>query len=284
LIFADLQPQDLDGYDVDLWIIALPDGESPRFIDVIPSHKRVIDLSAEYRLNPSWVYGLSETKSSKIASAMRVANPGCYATGMHLSLAPLLHLAPGLEHVGLRATVFGVSGYSGAGTTPSPRNNEGNLWLNSIIPYALVNHKHERETSEHLPFPIDLVFVPHVGNFFRGISLTIVVQPFVCDATSLLSAFRSFYERFPLIRVVEQVPSISEAVRTAKVIIGGFSCDYTQQSIRFVCVLDNLLKGAAAQAIQNMNLMYGLPLGKGLHAVSRSTKVTVLSETAPDHF
>ena len=66
LTIADLQPQDLNRYDVDLWIMALPDGESPRFINAIPSHKRVIDLSAEHRLNPSWVYGLSETNSSKI--------------------------------------------------------------------------------------------------------------------------------------------------------------------------------------------------------------------------
>ena len=145
----------------------------------------------------------------------------------------------------------------------SPRNDEG-VSGNSIVPYALVNHS-MNETSEHLRSQL-------IWSLFHTLATSSVAYRSLRGATirvrrNLSSVHLVFYEHYPH-RVVERVPSISEAVHTAKVIIGGFSCDHTWRSVRF----SNLLKGAAAQAMQNMNLMYGLPLDMGLHAIARSTK------------
>jgi len=281
LTVAELTPDELAAFDVDVWVLALPDGCSTAYVEKIPMHQRIIDCSADYRLEASWMYGLSDTTPS-ISNVRCVANPGCYATGMHLSLAPLRNFQS--ADFQMSVTVFGVSGFSGAGTKPSARNDEASLHDNFILPYALIGHKHERETLAHLPFRLQLSFIPHVGNFFRGMTLTIVVHQVVVDVEKLRLAFASFYKMSPLITIMERVPNIKDVIGTAKVVIGGFVSDHSQQSVRYVCVLDNLLKGAAAQVVQNLNLMHGLPVNKGLHAVASTTKVTVMSKTVPIHF
>ena len=141
-------------------ILALPDGAAAPFIEALEQkapHRIVIDLSADHRFDDAWAYGLPELNRAKIVNAKRIANPGCYATAMQLALAPLV------DQLGGVPALFGVSGYSGAGTTPSPKNDVARL-KDNLMPYSLVGHKHEREVAHrfghsgavHAPCPSSL--------------------------------------------------------------------------------------------------------------------------------
>jgi hypothetical protein len=159
-----MSPEAVAAWPVDVVVLALPNGHAPAYAALARPDVVVIDLSADHRFDPAWVYGLPERTRDRVANARRIANPGCYATGIQLGLGPLLPHLAGPPHV------FGVSGYSGAGTTPSPRNDPARLHDN-MLPYALTGHVHEREASAQLGRPVH--FMPHVGAWFRGISLTI---------------------------------------------------------------------------------------------------------------
>lgn len=154
--------------EIDCWVMALPNGVCKPFVDAIEevgNNKTVIvDLSADYRFDSAWTYGLPElVDRAKIAQATRISNPGCYATAAQIGIAPLI------PHLGGQPTVFGVSGYSGAGTKPSPKNDLENL-TNNIIPYSLTDHIHEREISTQLGHPV--AFIPHVAVWFQGIHVS----------------------------------------------------------------------------------------------------------------
>lgn len=154
--------------DVDCWVMALPNGVCRPFVDAVEevgnNQSVIVDLSADYRFDSKWTYGLPElVDRSRIAKATRVSNPGCYATAAQLGIAPLL------AHLGGTPTVFGVSGYSGAGTKPSPKNDVENL-NNNIIPYSLTDHIHEREISTQLGHQV--AFIPHVAAWFQGIHVS----------------------------------------------------------------------------------------------------------------
>ena len=155
--------------EIDCWVTALPNGVCKPYVDAIDQASGntsvIVDLSADYRFDPAWTYGLPElTERSAIARATRISNPGCYATAAELGIAPLV------EHLGGQPTVFGVSGYSGAGTKPSPKNDVENL-TNNIIPYSLTDHIHEREISRQLG--VSVAFVPHVAVWFQGIHVCV---------------------------------------------------------------------------------------------------------------
>lgn len=249
-----LKPESCGSVNADAWILALPNGASPPWVSAIEqAHPDavIIDLGADYRFSEDWVYGLSEWNREALASARRIANPGCYATGAQFALLPLR------DSLTRPPVVFGVSGYSGAGRTPSPRNDPERL-RDNLIPYALTGHMHEREVSAHLGRPVR--FHPHVAPFFRGISLTIAVnlsEP--ASANELVERFNSVYQDEPLIRVSEEIPEIREVVGSSGLAIGGFSVDARNpHRVSLVVVLDNLLKGAAGQALQNINLALGL--------------------------
>ncbi|NBD95763.1 MAG: N-acetyl-gamma-glutamyl-phosphate reductase, partial [Gammaproteobacteria bacterium] len=161
----DRSPKDCRNIAADVWVLALPNGASAPWVEAITSaHPEavIIDLGADYRFDPDWVYGLTEWNRDALSGARRIANPGCYATGAQFGLIPLR------ERLVRPPVVFGVSGYSGAGRTPSPRNDPERL-RDNLIPYALTGHVHERETSTRLGRPVR--FHPHVASFFRGISL-----------------------------------------------------------------------------------------------------------------
>jgi N-acetyl-gamma-glutamyl-phosphate reductase common form len=175
----------------------------------------IVDLSADYRFTPDWTYGLPELITrGAIARATRIANPGCYATAAQIGIAPLL------PHLGGQPTVFGVSGYSGAGTKPSPKNNVENL-TNNIIPYSLTDHIHEREISAQLG--TEVAFIPHVASWFQGIHHTINI-PLSAPLTS--RDIRNLYqERFagePLVRITGEPPSVKDISGTHGVEVGGF--------------------------------------------------------------
>lgn len=187
IVYDNLSPEDVkrmaENGDVDCWVMALPNGVCKPFIDAIDSVDKersvVVDLSADYRFDNKWTYGLPElTPRGDIAKAARIANPGCYATAAQCGIAPLV------PFLGGQPTVFGVSGYSGAGTKPSPKNDVANL-TNNIIPYSLTDHIHEKEISTHLG--ADVAFIPHVAVWFQGIH---VGQPY-----PFLSFFLLFFAR-----------------------------------------------------------------------------------------
>lgn len=260
LLFQDITAQTLRHYPADLYILALPNGQSASYVASIDTHQPasvVIDLSADYRFDDSWVYGQPERFAARIAGAKRIANPGCYATGAQLALAPVL------EFLCATPVVFGVSGYSGAGKTPS-RRNDPDVLRDNLLPYSLVGHLHERETARHLGREIR--FLPHVAAFFRGISLTISAQlDKGWTPDRLRDVFEEFYASCPLISVREAIPEVPDVRGQHGLVIGGFAAGETEpQGAAWVCVLDNLLKGAATQAVQNINLAFGLPPLAGL--------------------
>jgi N-acetyl-gamma-glutamyl-phosphate reductase len=265
LVFSDIRPDSFATLQADACVLALPNGAAAPYVAALDQYRPetvIVDLSADHRFEPAWAYGQPERFAERIRGARRIANPGCYATGAQLAVAPLLDELAGT------ATAFGVSGYSGAGTAPSRRNDPGVLEDN-LLPYALVDHVHEREVSHHTGHDVRLL--PHVAPFFRGISLTVAAElKQGRSEEELLGRFRSFYADSPLVEVRAAVPEVKEVRGTHGVILGGFSVSGGRTTrVALVAVLDNLLKGAATQAVQNLNLALGLD---GLTGLERGLK------------
>ncbi|HEY0230194.1 MAG TPA: NAD(P)-binding domain-containing protein, partial [Dokdonella sp.] len=151
----------------DVVVLALPNGKAGEIVAAIDALKPdtiIVDLSADYRFDERWYYGLPELTRARYSGQKRISNPGCYATAMQLAIAPLKDDLAGPP------VCFGVSGYSGAGTTPSDKNDPQKL-RDNLMPYSLVNHVHEREVTRHLGVPVE--FMPHVAPHFRGITMTV---------------------------------------------------------------------------------------------------------------
>jgi N-acetyl-gamma-glutamyl-phosphate reductase len=260
LEFSDIRADNLADFPADAYILALPNGQAGDFVAAIDQHypaAAVVDLSADYRFDDSWSYGQPERFANQLKGARRISNPGCYATGAQLSLWPIR------KKLVSTPAVFGVSGYSGAGKTPSRKNDPAAL-KDNLMPYSLTDHVHEREVSHQLGRPIR--FMPHVAPFFRGITLTVAAELESAQTVeTLLALYQSTYEPYSLITVKADMPEVVEVRGTHGVIIGGFTVSKTDpRYISIVCVLDNLLKGAATQAVQNLNLAFELPVMTGL--------------------
>lgn len=271
LRFSDIRPENLGNYAADLYVLALANGQAGDYVAAIDQHfpdAVIIDLSADYRFDDTWSYGQPELFTEELRSARRISNPGCYATGAQLSLLPIADRLTGTP------VVFGVSGYSGAGKTPS-RKNDPEVLKDNLLPYALADHVHEREVSYQLGR--DIRFLPHVAPFFRGISLSISAELDKAVTTAeLLEIYQQAYAPFDLIRTQPEIPEVTQVRGGHGVIIGGFTVSKTEpRHIAVVCVLDNLLKGAATQAIQNMNLAFGLPRETGLNPIDFKSRVKV---------
>lgn len=252
--FESLEPSTVAGVDAEVWVLALPNGRAAPWVTALHSaHPEavIVDFGADYRFDGRWIYGLTEWNRPALAGARRIANPGCYATGAQIGLLPLRDELAGPP------VIFGVSGYSGAGRTPSSRNDPERL-RDNLVPYALTGHGHETEIGARLGRPVR--FHPHVAAFFRGISLTIAVKlTRPTDDDGLLRRFRRAYAAEALVRVAPEIPEIRGVAGTPEVHLGGFSVDARDPCrASFVVVLDNLLKGAASQALQNINLALGL--------------------------
>lgn len=255
LHFVDASPQEVARSGAAVIVLALPNDASEPYVkginDACPN-VLVIDLSADHRFDEAWIYGLTELNACAISTSRRVANPGCYATGMMLGLAPLRDRFSGPP------TVFGVSGFSGAGSTPSPRNDPEALHAN-LMPYQLADHIHEREVSHQLGHTVR--FVPHVAPFFRGITLTVAVTlKESTKARDMVEHYQSFYASHALVKVSsEEIPFVRDAAGSHVITIGGFTISEEHPNrLTLVVTLDNLLKGAATQAVQNINLASGL--------------------------
>jgi len=246
LTYSLLESSDIDLDEIDIVIMALPNNDSFKYLDIINknySDITVIDLSSDFRFDSDWQYRLPEITKEKATN--RISNPGCYATAIQLSITPIKHLIEG------SVSCMGISGYSGAGASPNDKNNPDNL-KDNIIPYSLSNHIHEHEVQRHCHE--DLMFSPHVGNFFRGILITSHIK-LKKDSNKLeiFGMFNDFYEGNSLIKVQEDIPMINKVINTHSAIIGGLSLNKNGSDVTICCVIDNLLKGAATQAIQNLN-------------------------------
>ena len=276
LPLTDLEPAEL-AERVDCVFGCLPHGVTADYVPaLLDAGTRVIDLSADYRLDDGDVYerwygqphgdsgrlgqvpyGLPELYREQIASASLVANPGCYPTSAILGLAPLL-AAKVIR--GDDLIIDSKSGVSGAGRVPKltthyPECNE------SISAYNVGRHRHTPEIRQQLTAvyggEVKLIFTPHLVPMDRGILTTAYAHP--VDATTeddLLAIMRKFYQTSPFVRVVEHLPATKDT-------LGTNFCDVTVRRVddRIVVLscIDNLIKGAAGAAVQNFNLMFNFP-------------------------
>ncbi|WP_257385876.1 N-acetyl-gamma-glutamyl-phosphate reductase [Tahibacter caeni] len=252
LRYGNLDPEATAREDVDAVVLALPNGKAAPYVEALTAaapQRVIVDLSADYRFDRQWYYGLPELTRGDYAGQTRISNPGCYATAMQLAIAPLV------EDLAAPPACFGVSGYSGAGTTPSDKNDPDKL-RDNLMPYSLTGHVHEREVSERLGLPVE--FMPHVAPHFRGITLTANLwlrRPATRDA--LLERYAQRYAGEPLVRLVDEAPWVSRIAGRHHCEIGAFALAPGGRRVVVVATLDNLLKGAATQALQNLNLALG---------------------------
>jgi N-acetyl-gamma-glutamyl-phosphate reductase len=254
----------------------LPHGASAAAVaELVPRGKKVIDLSADYRLNDAaeykkWygiehadpqrlneaVYGLPELYRERIKAATLVANPGCYPTSAILALAPLLK-ARAISPDGI--IIDSKSGVSGGGREPKPQFHfpECN---ESVSAYGVGTHRHMPEIDQVLSdaarLQVRVVFTPHLIPMDRGILTTCYAQPTdEFDDSALLNFVRKFYEREPFVRVSSSLPS-------TRYVTGSNFCDITVRSVRgrvvVISAIDNLVKGASGAAVQNFNLMHAI--------------------------
>jgi N-acetyl-gamma-glutamyl-phosphate reductase len=262
--------------DADIVFLALPDAAAAELAPaLVDAGVRVIDLSGAFRLRDAgargrWypethrlpasvAYGLTEIERDAVGGARLVANPGCYPTATLLALAPLV--SAGLLVPGADVIVDAKSGVSGAGKTPSERTHFSECH-GSLSAYGVFNHRHGVEIEQGVGLPV--TFTPHLVPLDRGIFSTIYVR--VAPGTTeeaLGDVFEQVYADATFVRLAgSSLPEIKHVAHTNFCDI-GWRVDASGRAI-LVSVIDNLLKGAAGQAVQNMNVMLGLDERTGL--------------------
>ncbi|MFQ5513978.1 MAG: N-acetyl-gamma-glutamyl-phosphate reductase [Myxococcota bacterium] len=265
----------------DLAVLCLPDDaarEVDRWSDGVPT--RVLDASSAHRTDESWVFGLPELtpgQRAAIRSAQCVSNPGCYASGMLLALRPLLDA--GVLPRDAPLVVHAISGYSGGGRALIERwedPDRGLLVLPYPAPYALDRvHKHVPEVQRHAGLEGPLLFVPSVGPFRDGMRLEIPLHASLLaggtTAKALWEVLSSRYREEPFVRVhpLRDPLECDELSFDPRALNGTNRLDITVAAspvghVLLIVQLDNLGKGAAGVAVQNINLMLGLPETTGL--------------------
>lgn len=271
---------------VDVVFLATPHEQSRAWAPKLLQHGvRIIDLSGAWRLDDETnraiyqledhdpataqsiqnaaVYGLPELHRDEIAKTRLVANPGCYATSAILALAPLIREKRiDLEH---GIVCDSKSGVSGAGKTPTAKTHFMHA-ADNLSAYSVFNHRHTGELLEQLGLQAkDIIFTPHLLPIPRGIFSTVYVTLQKRTAPEEIDAcFRDFYADSPMVRWYgARLPEIQYCVRTSYCDL-GFALASDGQRLIVVACLDNLLKGAASQAVQNMNLLFGWPEQEGL--------------------
>ncbi len=276
LNFEDLAPEEVASR-CDIVFTAVPHGTAMQVVpELLDSGIKVIDLSADYRLRTDVfektykmkhtdprdaVYGIPELHP-EIAEQKFIANPGCYPTGASLAAAPL-------ADVGLieRVVFDSKSGISGAGAEPTEVSHYPNMAEN-IQAYKLTSHRHRAEIVQELT-RLDsglksISFTPHVIPSVRGILTTahIFVRKELGEE-AVSEIYRDFYKDKPFIRLIKGIPMLG-SVRGSNFCDIGFEIEKNSDRIVVISAIDNLVKGASGQAIQNMNLMFGLPETTGL--------------------
>jgi N-acetyl-gamma-glutamyl-phosphate reductase len=278
--------EDIDWSGIDAVFGCLPHAASAELLSTI-SGPRIVDLSADFRLKdaatyarwyggahpapallPEAVYGLTEYARDRLPSARIAACPGCYPTAALLALLPLV--GGGLIRPE-RITIFALSGVSGAGRGLK----EANLFpevAEAVAPYALGGHRHmpeiEQELAARAGKPVTVAFLPHLLPMNRGELETITVELAPgCDVADLRVALRDRYVEEPFVHLLpEGVAPATRMVRGSNHCVLNVFADRVPGRAIVVVAIDNLVKGSSGQAIQNMNLMFGLPETMGLEA------------------
>jgi len=266
--------------DADLVILCLPDDAARQAVALINNPAvRVIDASTAHRVAEGWTYGLAELEPGgyqKIAAAKRVANPGCWATGFLALARPLV--AAGLVPADFPLTVHGVSGYSGGGKSMIEEfeKKDSPVYVETVQRgYGLsLSHKHIPEMTRHAGLTHAPLFAPSVARFYRGMLVEVPLQlwalPVKVAARDLQAALSAAYPKRPLVEVASLEEAAGLSSLDAEILAGSnrmklyvFSNEKAGQA-RLVAALDNLGKGAGGAAVQNMNIMLGLPETTGL--------------------
>jgi N-acetyl-gamma-glutamyl-phosphate reductase len=246
----DLGPEEIASREADVIVLGLPNGLAEPFTQKLEEKKLIIDLSADNRHKDGWVYGSPELNGAAIPGTNRIANPGCYATAGNLAIWSV-HQA-----IGGPVSVFGVSGFSGAGTSPSPKNDP-EILADNVLPYGFGGHVHQGEMA--IATGQEVVFAPHVAPFFRGLiaTVTIPLKEPMCRE-ELLGLAKANLGTAPHTKVQEELPQLKQAAGTDDCTIGGFAVSADGRHVTISSVLDNLRKGAATQAMENIALALGL--------------------------
>lgn len=269
----------------DLVFTATPHGTAMKFVpDILENGAKVIDLSADYRLDSAEVYenyyvkhespeleavyGLPEVYRDEIGGADLVANPGCYPTAAILTLAPLLKEGLiDLSHI----IIDSKSGTSGAGAKPSERLHHPTCAEN-LRAYKVTSHRHspeiEQEAEKLAGKEVNTFFTPHLIPITRGILNTShVFLQSPEEEGDLLDLYREFYSGEPFVRILEDLPQ-TNAVRGSNFCDIGLKASESTKRVSVISAIDNLVKGASGQAVQNMNIMFNLDEEEGLKEVA----------------
>lgn len=265
LIFTDKLPLD----SVDVLFLCSAHGDSKKFLEknTVPSGLKIIDLSTDYREARSdhdFVYGLPEINKAAIQKADHIANPGCFATAIQLAILPLAAAGLLTDDVHINA----ITGSTGAGVKPSETSHFS--WRNNNISvYKAFGHQHLQEIGQSVRglqpgFDKNLNFIPVRGNFARGIfASTYTKCPLSADEAKAL--YKEFYKDAAFTFVADKNPDMKQVVNTNKAIV---YVEKHGENLLIISMIDNLLKGASGQAVQNMNLMFGLDEKAGLNLKS----------------
>ena len=250
----------------DVIFLCMGHGKSSIFMqeNVIPNGVKCIDLGNDFRLDSSFIYGLPELNHENIRTAERIANPGCFASAIQLALLPFAenHLLNNSIHI------HAITGSTGAGQALSDTTHFS--WRSSNISvYKAFDHQHIPEIVRSLKqlqpdFNQDLHFIPMRGDFTRGILASIYFESDVSQA-DLDDLFPSYYKNQPFTKVTDLNPHLKMVVNTNNCVV---QVKKQGKCVHIISVLDNLLKGASGQAVQNMNLMFGYHENEGLNLKS----------------
>jgi len=265
-----LQADDAPLEGADIVLSALPHGVSARYVnEARAAGKRAVDLSADFRLSAEAVYGLTEFSRPRVAQAELVANPGCYPTAALIALIPLAQR--GLIDPSREVVIDAASGVTGAGRNPNRELLFGDV-AEDYRAYAVGNtHRHLPEVRAALEresgFAGDLVFTPHLLPVKRGILETIHVPlTGALDQGAAEGIYEAAYRGEPCVQVLRgALPSLKDVVYRNRVALGVAPVEHVRRPrLTVIAAIDNLVKGAAGQAVQNLNVMLGLPETLGL--------------------
>ena len=260
---------------VDVLFLCLGHGNSKKFLEQneFSSETKIIDLSNDFRLNDDavfqskeFVYGLPELQKEKIEKAKHIANPGCFATAIQLALLPLAQANLMNDDIHINAT----TGATGAGVSPGATTHFA--WRdNNFSVYKAFNHQHLGEIAESLTklqsgFSEELIFIPNRGNFSRGIFASVYLK-FDKTLEEAFELFENYFKDAAFTHISKSPIHLKQVVNTNKCFI---HLEKHHNKLLISSVIDNLLKGASGQAIQNMNLLFGFNQKEGLQLKATS--------------
>ena len=256
---------DMPFNEVDVVFFCFGHGKSEQFLreHTIPANVKIIDLAQDFRLaapDNDYVYGLPEINRERIAAAQHVANPGCFATCIQLGLLPAAKLGIVKGDIAVNA----ITGSTGAGQKPGATTHFS--WRNNNMSiYKAFCHQHVPEICQSLKqvqgtLDAEIDFIPYRGDFARGIFATEVVKTDM-PIEQIVEAYKEFYKDAPFTHYVDNVIDMKQVVNTNKALI---HCDKFGNKLLITSTIDNLLKGAVGQAVQNMNIMFGVEETMGL--------------------